>query len=91
MLGALLLWGCFSGLFTRSVGQLQTRELTPLTTCTAESYFDITRNNCTACTALGQVPDTSHLDVYGNAISCACDVGYLAETNRCSGVGIFAA
>ena len=82
----------FLGLWGGCLGQLKTKEIRPITTCLSSEYFDITRNNCTACTnsaASGLVPDVSSLDVYGNAIACKCDTGFVEiDAVDCSEVSV---
>lgn len=67
------------------VGAVVTKELLQLSQCSASApVMDITSNSCLSCSAAsGLVPDTSTTDIYGNPLSCKCNVGYVQIDNAC--------
>jgi hypothetical protein len=57
--------------------------------CTASQYFDITSLQCYECVdstetkSQNKVPSKTHIDKYGNSLSCTCAPGYIELRTAC--------
>jgi hypothetical protein len=62
-----------------------TRQLPQLSQCSEDApVMDITSNTCLSCSASsGLIPDTSVTDIYGNPLTCKCDIGYIKISQSC--------